>query len=118
MDAVSLPSSIARRAEAPSPTGPRATPPAVRQAARRLETAFAAEMLKSARPAPKEDGLFGGGIGARSFDTFMNEALGEAMMTRGGLGLSRALEGAILGAQRSSTGTQNSHDVAAPAVTP
>lgn len=74
-------------------TAPRAEPairPAVQRAARQLETTFAAELLKAARPKP-QDGMFGGGIGAHTFDSFMDEALGEAMTRHGELGLARQI---------------------------
>lgn len=81
---------------------PAATPKVVRRVARQLESSFAAELLRAARP-PAREGMFSGGIGARSFDSFMDDALGDAMMNRGGLGLSRQIEQSILGAQRGRT---------------
>lgn len=73
---------------------PPALPPAARRAVRELEANFAAEMLRAARPSQKE-GMFGRGTGAQAFDSFMDEALGQAMMARGGLGLGPALERAV-----------------------
>jgi Rod binding domain-containing protein len=66
-----------------------------RRAARQLESAFAAEMMRSARPPRREGGLTGGGPGANEFDMFMNEALGNALAARGSLGLARPIEEAI-----------------------
>lgn len=62
------------------------TPRPIQRAARQLESAFTAELLKAARPKPR-DGMFTGGIGAHTFDSFMDDALGEAVTRRGGLGL-------------------------------
>jgi Rod binding domain-containing protein len=80
--------------EPSSPTSAATADSSARRAARQLETAFAAEMIRSARP-PRREGMFGGGSGARSFDSFMDEALGAALVARGGLGLARPIEEAI-----------------------
>lgn len=83
-----------------APVRPAAVPKVVRRVARQLESSFAAELLRAARP-PAREGMFSGGTGARSFDSFMDDALGDAMMSRGGLGLTRQIEQSILGTQRS-----------------
>jgi peptidoglycan hydrolase FlgJ len=64
--------------------------------AQQLESTFATDMLRSARP-QKRDGMFDRGIGSDSFDSFMDEAMGEAMTQRGGLGLAPAIEAAMAG---------------------
>jgi Rod binding domain-containing protein len=64
--------------------------------ARQLEASFASEMLHAARP-QKRQGAFDGGIGAGAFDSFMDNALGDAMAARGGLGLVSAIERVITG---------------------
>ncbi len=74
-------------------------PKAVKRVARQLESSFAAELLRAARP-PAREGMFSGGTGARSFDSFMDDALGDALMSRGGLGLARQIEQSIIGTQR------------------
>jgi len=71
--------------------------PQTRQLARQLETSFAAELLRAARPQQKASGFAGRGTGGDAFDSFMDEALGAAMVARGGLGLAPALEKAIAG---------------------
>lgn len=76
------------------PSSPVPAPDPARRAARQLEAAFAAEMIRSARP-PRREGLTGRGPGTTEFDTFMNEALGQAMASRGALGLARPIEEAI-----------------------
>jgi Rod binding domain-containing protein len=73
-----------------SPTGPTA----IRRLAQQLEANFAAEMLRAARPAQRQ-GLFDRGAGAQAFDSFMDDALGDAMVKRGGFGLATAIETAI-----------------------
>lgn len=68
--------------------GPEAVSP--RRLAQNLESSFAAELLRAARPTAKE-GLAGRGTGAQAFDSFMDEALGQALVRQGGLGLGDAL---------------------------
>jgi Rod binding domain-containing protein len=80
------------------PTSGAAAPLAIRRVARQLEATFAAAMLKAARPAPR-DGMFSGGTGAHSFDSFMDSALGDAMVSKGGFGLARSIERSMQGTQ-------------------
>ncbi|MFC4167975.1 rod-binding protein [Teichococcus aestuarii] len=68
--------------------GPDAVP--LRRLAQNLEGSFAAELLRAARPTAKE-GLAGRGTGAQAFDSFMDEALGQALVRQGGLGLGDAI---------------------------
>ncbi|MFZ6765333.1 rod-binding protein [Pseudoroseomonas sp. WGS1072] len=76
-----------------------AAPPATaRRLARQLESGFAAEMLRAARP-PQKSGLSGRGTGAQAFDSFMDEALGGALVSQGGLGLTPVIERAIAARQ-------------------
>lgn len=101
-----------------SPTGTLASqgtrpalPPGAARVARQLEASFAAELLRAARP-PRREGMFDRGAGAQAFDSFMDEALGEALVRRGGLGLVPAIEASIAQAQRRTPGA------AAPGGTP
>lgn len=71
--------------------------PQTRRLARQLETSFAAALLHSARPQQKAGGFAGRGTGGDAFDSFMDEALGAALVARGGLSLGSALEKAIAG---------------------
>jgi Rod binding domain-containing protein len=71
--------------------------PQERRLARQLESSFAAELLRAARPNSQSGGLAGRGTGGDAFDSFMDEALGAALVARGGLGLSGALESSIKG---------------------
>lgn len=82
---------------------PNAAAASPRRLARQLEASFAAELLQAARPSPKE-GLAGRGTGAQAFDSFMDQALGEALVARGGLGLGMALERAIAARTRPAGG--------------
>ena len=85
---------------------PAAIPRPVMRAAQQLEGAFAAELMKAARP-PERQGMFSGGIGASSFDSFMDQALGDAMAQRGNLGLANHIARSMLGAQaRQAAGTE------------
>lgn len=62
----------------------------LRRLAQKLEGSFAAELLRAARPSARE-GLGGRGTGAQAFDSFMDEALGNALVGQGGLGLGDAI---------------------------
>jgi Rod binding domain-containing protein len=75
----------------PSPMAPE------RRLARQLESSFAAELLRSARPSTKDGGLSGRGTGGDAFDSFMDDALGAALVARGGLGLGQSIEATIRG---------------------
>ena len=92
-----FPISATARVQAPD------IPKPLQRAARQLESAFAAEMLKAARPKPQE-GMFGGGIGAHTFDSFMDDALGEAMTRHGELGLASQIARSLARAQGGSGG--------------
>jgi Rod binding domain-containing protein len=70
-----------------------------RRLARQLESSFAAELLRSARPEAKSGGFAGRGTGGDAFDSFMDDALGAALVARGGLGLGGAIESSIRGRQ-------------------
>ncbi len=77
----------------PTPT-PDAQTAALRRAAEAMETSFLAEMLKVAGVgAPRTS--FGGGIGEEQFASFLTEAHAEAIVERGGIGLSEALFNAL-----------------------
>ncbi len=67
-----------------------------RRVARQLESVLASDMLRAARP-QKREGLFDRGTGAGAFDSFMDQALGDAMTQRGGLGLAPAIERMVRG---------------------
>ncbi len=70
--------------------------PPERVLARQLEASFASDMLSAARP-QKRQGLFDGGPGSGAFDSFMDNALGQAVAARGSIGLAPAIERVITG---------------------
>lgn len=57
-----------------------------REAAEKLEATFLSEMLKSAGVGMQSHG-FSGGIGEDQFASLQRDALAEAMVKRGGIGL-------------------------------
>lgn len=80
----------------PAPATASAAPPpdALRKSAIALETAFLAELLKSAGIGRPSEG-FDGGAGETQFASFMADAHAAAMVRRGGLGLATAIESAL-----------------------
>ena len=80
---------------------PRASPDATqradaaRAAAEKLEATFLAEMLKSAGLGEQENS-FSGSAGEGHFASFQREALAEAMVRKGGIGLAEAFYRAIM----------------------
>ena len=64
--------------------------PALREAARDLEAAFLAEMLKFSGAADSPD-AFGGGPGEEQFRSFLVDAQARAIAENGGIGLAEAL---------------------------
>lgn len=75
----------------PPATGP--TP--MRRAAEALEASFLAEMLKSAQLFEQPESL-NGGPGEEQFTSFLADAHARALVARGGLGLSDAIEQALI----------------------
>lgn len=65
-----------------------------RETAEKLEATFLAEMLKSAGLGAQSHS-FSGGIGEDQFASFQREALAEAMVERGGIGLAEIFFNAI-----------------------
>jgi len=72
-------------------------PPAdsLRRSAEALESAFLAEMLKSAGAFRPVEGLGGGGEGEGQFASFLADEQARAMVARGGIGLADAIEQAL-----------------------
>ncbi len=69
---------------------PIANDDALRDAARKLEAGFLAEMLKSAGLGNTPE-THGGGAGEEQFASFLRHAQAEEMVKAGGIGLSEAL---------------------------
>ena len=72
---------------------------ALRQAASKLEAAFLAEMLKSAGLGEVRS-EFGGGAGEEQFASFLRQAQAEAIVAKGGIGLSENLFRSLLRRER------------------
>jgi Rod binding domain-containing protein len=66
-----------------------------RGTARQFEAMFMTEMLRQARPQSQARGRFAQGEAEKSWQVFMDQALGEAAAARGGTGLSREIERAL-----------------------
>jgi peptidoglycan hydrolase FlgJ len=73
----------------PDPEGP------LHVAARKLEAAFLAEMLKSAGLGQTRQ-AFGGGIGEEQFESFLREQQAMRMVEAGGIGLAQSLFAALV----------------------
>ncbi len=69
------------------------------QAAQQFEAMFMGEMLRLARPGSKAAGVFAEGQGEKSWDIFMDQALGQAAAAQGGTGLEPEIEQAMRTAQ-------------------
>jgi flagellar protein FlgJ len=71
----------------------------LRRAAKDFEAMFMTEMLHQARPMAKATGVFATGSGERSWQVFMDQALGQAATHQSGAGLAREIEKALRAAQ-------------------
>ncbi len=69
------------------------------QAAQQFEAMFLGEMLRLTRPESKASGSFAEGQGEKSWQVFMNQALGQAATANDGSGLEAAIEQAMRKAQ-------------------
>ena len=81
---------------------PAASKPAdtkLHRAAKDFEAMFMTEMLHQARPAPKAGGVFATGAGEKSWQVFMDQALGQAAASQSGNDLTREIEQAMKAAQ-------------------
>ncbi|GMG83635.1 hypothetical protein LNKW23_28480 [Paralimibaculum aggregatum] len=79
--------------------------PALRQAARRFEAVFLAEMLKHAGLA-KPPEQFGGGAGETQFAPFLVREYAEALAARGGIGLADRIGAALAASARPGQGAE------------
>ena len=71
-------------------TRPAHDEPALREAARKLEASFLAEMLKAAGVGEQIEG-WGGGVGEDQFASFLRRAQADEMSKSGGIGLAESL---------------------------
>jgi len=75
-----------------------AGPSPLRRSAEALESAFLAEMLKSAGVFRPSDTI-GGGEGEAQFVSFLADSHARAMVARGGIGLADSIERALIARQ-------------------
>jgi Rod binding domain-containing protein len=74
------------------------------QAAQQFEAMFMGEMLRLARPGSKAAGDFAEGQGEKSWQIFMDQALGQEAAAHGGTGLEPEIEQALRTAQGKQVG--------------
>jgi Rod binding domain-containing protein len=92
--------SVTPAATAPGTPARSAQPDAkLHQAAQQFEAMFLGEMLRLTRPESKTSGNFAEGQGEKSWQVFMNQALGQAAAANDGSGLEAAIEQAMRKAQ-------------------
>ncbi|MEO9684582.1 MAG: rod-binding protein [Tateyamaria sp.] len=80
--------------ESGQPARPTTNDAAIRDAARKLEASFLAEMLKSAGLGKSRE-TNGGGAGEDQFSSFLVQAQAEEMVAAGGIGLAETLFDAL-----------------------
>jgi Rod binding domain-containing protein len=78
---------------------PAASDAKLRETAKQFEGVFMAEMLRLARPPSHAAGPFAAGHGEKSWQVFMDQALGEAAAAKGDAGLRVQIEKALRTAQ-------------------
>jgi len=83
-----------------SGTSSTASPKKLHQVAERFEAMFMAEMLRQAHPKSNASGPFAPGVGEQTWQTFMDQALGQAVAAQGHLGLTSVIEKALQTAQQ------------------
>jgi len=82
--------------KAPNRVHARITPsPTAREAAEKLEATFLAEMLKSAGLGTQSNSL-SGGVGEDQFASFHRQALADALVQSGGIGLAETFYNAMM----------------------
>lgn len=86
-------------ANQPGAAGP-ANRTKLHKAAQQLEAMFMSEMLRMAHPASTATGPFAAGVGEQTWQTFMDQALGQAVAAQGHTGLTSIIEKALVEAQQ------------------
>ena len=87
----------------PTQTANQASQAKLHRAAQQFEAMFLGEMLRMAHPASDATGIFAAGIGEKSWQGFMDQALGQALATGGHTGLTSVIEKALAAAQETGT---------------
>lgn len=90
--------SIGAPVVAPRPS-PLASNAKLHATAKQFEAMFMTEMLRLARPPSHAVGRFATGHAEKSWQIFMDQALGEAATAKGGTGLTGEIEKALRAAQ-------------------
>jgi Rod binding domain-containing protein len=92
---------------ATSRVSPGASDTRLHTTAKQFEAMFMSEMLRLARPPSHAAGPFATGYAEKSWQVFMDQALGEAATASGGTGLADQIEKALRAAQgQSSSGAK------------
>lgn len=100
----SLPPSGGAAFKAPS-VAPGASDAKIHKTAKQFEAMFMTEMLRLARPPSHAAGPFAEGQGEKTFQVFMDQALGDAAAAKGGTGLATEIEKAMRAAQGQGNGS-------------
>jgi peptidoglycan hydrolase FlgJ len=79
-------------------------PAKVHQVARQFEAMFMTEMLHQAHSKSHAVGVFRTGEGESTMQPFMDQALGDAVASRGGTGIAQSIERLLNGPQSASKG--------------
>ncbi len=74
--------------------------PKMAQAAREFEAMFLSQMFSHMFSSIKTDPYFGGGTGEEMFKSLMVDEYGKMMSRNGGIGLSHAVQSAMIEAQQ------------------
>ena len=86
---------------------PDASDAKLRATAKQFESMFMSEMIRLARPPSHAAGRFATGNAEKTWQIFMDQALGEAATAHGGTGLASQIEKALRAAQgKSSNGAK------------
>ncbi len=101
IDSVPLLPDVPATTRAVSPAAPDAK---VHATARKFEAMFMTEMLRLARPSPNAAGNFAPSHAEKSWQVFMDQALGDAAVAKGGTGLGLEIEKALRRAQGQNSG--------------
>jgi Rod binding domain-containing protein len=87
-----------------TPAARTVAPAKVRQVAKQFEAMFMTEMLHQAHSKPHAAGVFRTGEGESMMQPFMDQALGDAVASRGGTGIAQSIERLLNGASTASKG--------------
>jgi peptidoglycan hydrolase FlgJ len=92
------------QASAATPSGRTAGQARTHQLAKQFEAMFMTEMLHQAHSKSHAVGVFRTGEGESTMQPFMDQALGDAVASRGGTGIAQSIERVLNGPQTASKG--------------